>query len=68
MQERVECDVVGSKVFEREIDAIARRVFGYVAEDVGELEGYAGLFGEFLGAGIGVAKDANADQADDGGY
>ena len=53
---------------EREIDASAFGVFFDVAEDVGELEGYAGLFGELFGAGIGVAEDADADQADDRGY
>ena len=59
--------VVGGEIFEGEIDAVACGVFLHVAEDVGELEGDAGFFGEFFGAGIGVAEDADADQADDGG-
>ena len=50
-----------------EIDAAALDVFLDVAQDVGELEGDAGLFGEFFGARVGVAEDADADQADDRG-
>ena len=42
-------------------------IFADVAEDVGELEGDAGVFGEGFGARIGVAKDADADEAHNGG-
>ena len=31
------------------------------------MEGYAGVVGELLGAGVGVAEDADADEADDRG-
>ena len=55
------------EIFERQIDASALGVFADVAQDVGELEGDAGFFGEFFGARVGVAKDADADEADDGG-
>ena len=50
------------------IDAAAVGVFFDVAKDVGELEGDAGVDGELVGAAVGVAEDANADEADDGGY
>ncbi len=56
------------KQIEGEIDAVTFCVLFDVAEDVGELEGYAGLFGELFGAGVGVAEDADADEADDRGY
>ncbi len=57
--------VVSGEVFEGQIDATALGVFGYVAEDVGELEGDAGFLGEFFCGRIGVAEDADADEADD---
>ena len=57
---------MGGEIFERQIDAAALGIFGDVAQDVGELKGDAGFFGEFFGGGIGVAEDANADEADDG--
>src|SRR5438067_1205824 len=47
----------------RDVDALAVYVFLDVAENVGELEGDAGLFGEGFGARIGVAEDADADEA-----
>ena len=64
----VEGDAEIVEQIEWQIDAVALGVFFYVAEDVGELEGYAGFFGEFFGARVGVAEDADADQAYDGGY
>ena len=54
---------VGGKV-----DAAAVGVFLDVPKDVGELEGDAGVDSELVGATVGVAEDANADEADDGGY
>ena len=65
MQDGFETHVVGGQVFEGQVDASAFGVFRNIAQDVGELEGYAGFFGEFLGGGIAVAEDANADQSDD---
>ncbi len=50
------------------VDAAAVGVFLDVAKDVGELEGDAGVDGELVGAAVGVAEDADADEADDGGY
>ena len=32
------------------------------------MEGDAGVDGELIGATVGVPEDANADEADDGGY
>ena len=58
---------MGGEVGEGEIDAAAGGVFGYVAEDVGELERDAGFFGEFFGTRVGVAEDADTDQAYNGG-
>jgi hypothetical protein len=40
-----------------DVDAAALDVFFGVTEDVGELEGDAGLFGVLLGAEVGVAED-----------
>ena len=57
---------VGEHV-EGKVEAAALGVLFHIAEDVGELEGDAGLLGEWLGAGVGVAEDADADEADDGG-
>ena len=51
MQDGIERDVVRGEIFEGKIDAAALGVFGYVAQDVGELEGDAGFLGEFFGAG-----------------
>ena len=51
-----------------EIDAAAVGIFLDVAKDVGELEGDAGVDGELVGAAVGVAEDADADEADDRGY
>jgi hypothetical protein len=60
-----DANAIAVQVVEREIDAAAFRIFADVAEDIGELEGEAGFFGELLGAWVGVAEDANADEADD---
>ena len=65
MQDRIECHVVSGEVFEGQIDATAFGVFGNVAENVGELEGDAGFLGQFFCGRIGVAEDADADEADD---
>ena len=62
-----DADAVAVELVEGEIDAAALGVFAHVAQDVGELEGEAGFFGELFGAGVGVAEDADADQTDDGG-
>ncbi len=62
MQQLLQRHVVAREVFERQIDAVAFRIFGNVTEDIGELEGNAGLFGEFFGARIGIAEDADTDQ------
>ena len=51
-----------------EIDAAAIGIFLDVAQDVGELEGDAGVDGKLVGAAVGVAEDADADEANDGGY
>ncbi len=51
-----------------EVDATAVGVFLDVAKDVGELEGDAGIDGELVSATVCVAKDADADEADDRGY
>ena len=51
-----------------EIDAVAIGIFLDVAKDISELEGNAGVDSKLIGATVGVAEDANADEADDGGY
>jgi hypothetical protein len=61
-------DVVLAEHVGGEIDAAAVGVFLDVAKDVGELEGDAGVDGELVGAAVGVAEDADADEADDGCY
>jgi uncharacterized low-complexity protein len=68
MQERFKRNAVGGQIFERQIDAVAPGILGHVAQNIGELEGDARLFGQLLGAGIRVAEDANADQANDRGH
>ena len=65
MKYRIESDVVRGEVFEGQIDAATLGIFGYVAQDVGELKSYAGFFGQLFSGGIAVAEDANADEADD---
>ncbi len=51
MEYCIEGHVVGGEIFEREIDAATLCIFGYVAQDVGELEGDAGFFGQFFSGG-----------------
>ena len=65
MQQRIERNSVRREVIERQIDAVARRILAHIAQNVGELEGDAGFLGQFLGALVAVAEDANADQAHD---
>ena len=62
-----DADAVAVEVFEGKVDAAAFGVFADVPENVGELEGDAGVLGKLFGARVGVAEDADADQADDGG-
>ena len=50
MKQRVERDVVRGKIFERQIDAIALRILGHIAQNVGQLKGDAGFLGELFGA------------------
>ena len=45
MQQLIERYAVGSKIGERQVDAVARRVLAHVAQNVGELEGDAGFLG-----------------------
>ncbi len=52
------------QVFFGKIDAAQARVFFYVANDVGELEGEAAALGQGLGFRIAIAEDVDADQAD----
>ena len=61
-------DAEALHVFNGKVDAAALCIFANVAEDVGELEGYAGFFGEFFGARVLVAEDADADEANYGGH
>src|SRR5579863_443156 len=51
------------KIFFREIDTPHGCVFLHVANDVGELEGEAAPFGKFLGGGITIAKNVNANES-----
>ena len=48
-----------------EIHAAPLHVFLYIAQNVGQLKGHAGLFGEVFRARVAVSEDADADQADD---
>ncbi len=61
-------DAVRREIFQRKIDAIAARILCHVAQNVGELEGDARLFGQLLGARIGVAEDPDANQTHDRGH
>ena len=61
-------DAEVAEVFEGEVDATGvAGVLADVAQDVGELEGVAEMEGVFLGVGMAVAEDFDADEADDGG-
>ena len=66
VQQRIERDVVRGQILKRQIDAVALRILGYIAQNVGELKCDAGFFRELFSGRIGVAEDANADQAHDG--
>ncbi len=52
----------------RQVDAAAVGVFLDVAKDVGQLEGDAGVDGEWVRTAVGVAEDPDADETDDRGY
>lgn len=61
-------DAEVAEVFEGEVDAAGvAGVLADIAKDVGELEGVAEMEGVFLGVGMAVAEDFDADEADDGG-
>src|SRR5205823_1421657 len=57
-------NVVTRKVFFGKIDAAEFVVFVDVADDVGELEGEAKLFGKVEGAGIAETEDVRAGKTD----
>ncbi len=61
-------DAAGGHFIAREVDAaIEALVLDDVAEDVGELEGVAEVFGESGSLRILTAEDADGDEADGGG-
>ena len=55
------------QIFKRQIDAVTRRIFCDVAQNIGELKGDARLLRKFFCPWIGVAEDANAHEPHDRG-
>jgi len=68
MKQRIEGDSVAGEILEGQIDPVARRILGHIAQNVGQLECNSSFLSQLFRAQVAVAEDADADQAHDRGH
>ena len=60
-------DAGGQQKLARQVEAVEFRILGQIAQDVGQLQGFAQRQGEPLGRGIGAVEDTDGQHADRAG-